>query len=697
MHVFAVHIRNFRRFSRFTFYPHHGINVIVGPNNSGKTAMLSALDLALNPDNNRFRENLVGLFDFHKGNRVEPIEVWVYLALGGTEAPELLVQFGHRVSRWLHVDKDRLKERASKIGESPFEPAIKLPMDAEAETSEGATRELLAIRFSAKWVAETGAVDSLWEIMDEAGEPRPLTADHRHAIGFILIPAHREPLKMLGFGKRTLLGKLVDDSEVANSLRSVVENIEGQKGPLTQGKSVMATLKTVKETLKDLRLLEGSESYGATLTFLTTEISALRRLLELAVGPVSQTKEPGSEDGGSDDIDGSKEEGFAVPISYQGDGVQNSILLAMLSLSRAEGQQSIVAIEEPERSLEPWRARSLFTKLAGTGASQVFITTHSPSVLAANKTADNLVVLSSRKVSRIPSKGAATEDQDISQVYVSSGSDLGADVKKEFEGLREAYSRCLFSRLVLVVEGASEIGFLPVAFDAAARIRNGPKLDSLGLELLENPEHNKKMELRVKRLGAFGKRAVVLLDHDETSKGEETTEDKMKAVANDCEAVFVWAQESILKGGKGCDLEVIVAEAVPVPRLHGAIKTIYGDPGHDIDETKWQANSKNLNKVFDQNDSVVKKLLNEYLNPVTSDFNTLDESEARLRLLGLMHEPHDIKSSRDWRRLGELIDDDLPVAVLNLYDRLRELLEDTSSPLSSKHYNLHRGEYVKLD
>lgn len=696
MHIFAVHIRNFRRFSRFTFYPHQGINVIVGPNNSGKTALLSALDLALNPDHNRFRENLVGRFDFYKGDRVEPIEVWVYLALQGTEAPELLVQFNHRVSRWLLADNGRLKERAFNLGESPFEPATKLPMDAEAESSEGTTRELLAIRFSAKWVAETGAVDPLWEVIDEAGEPRRLTADDRYAIGFVLIPAHREPLKMLGFGKRTLLGKLIEDSEVANSLRSVVEIIEGQKGPLTQGKSVTATLETVRETLKELRLLEGPEEYGATLTFLTTEISALRRLLELAVGPSSRSKEPGSGDCGSDDLAGSREEAFAVPISYQGDGVQNSILLALLSKSRSASQQSIVAIEEPERSLEPWRARSLFTKLAGSGASQVFITTHSPSVLAANKTADNLVVLSSRKVSRIPSKGATTENQDISQVQVSSGSDLAADVKKEFEGLREAYSRCLFSRLVLVVEGASEIGFLPVALDAAAKIRNGPKLDSLGLELLENPDHNRNMEVRAKRLGAFGKRAVVLLDHDEVATSTETTEDKMKTVANDCEAVFVWAQESILKGGKGCDLEVIVAEALPVARLHNAIRTIYDDPGHDIDVTTWQANSKRLNKVFDKDDPVVKKILDKYLDPVSSDFTSLDEPEARLRLLGLMHAPHDIKSSRDWRRVGELITGDLPNAVLNLYDRLRELLEDTELQSSYKHYNLYCGKYVKL-
>jgi hypothetical protein len=695
VHIFAVHIRNFRRFSRFTFYPHQGINLIVGPNNSGKTALLSALDLALNPDHNRFRENLVGPFDFYKGERVEPIEIWVYLALRGTEAPELLVRFNPRVSRWLLADNGRLKERAFNLGESPFEPATKLPMDAEAESSEGTTRELLAIRFSATWVTETGAVDPLWEVIDEAGEPRHLTADDRYAIGFVLIPAHREPLKMLGFGKRTLLGKLIDDSEVANSLRSVVEIIEGQKGPLTQGKSVTATLDTVRETLKELRLLEGPEEYGATLTFLTTEISALRRLLELAVGPSSRSKETGSEDRRGDDLADSKQEVFAVPISYQGDGVQNSILLALLSKSRSASQQSIVAIEEPERSLEPWRARSLFTKLAGTGASQVFLTTHSPSVLGANKTADNLVVLSSVAVSLAASKLRVTKDRDILQVQVCSGSDLPPDAKKEFERFHEAYARCLFSRLVLIVEGDSEMGFLPVALNAAATSRGGPRLDSLGLELFDN-SGNEDSNLRAKRLAAFGKHAAILLDHDKPVKGHKTTLDRMREAGQEADAVFVWAIESVLSGANGCDLEVVVAEGVPLKRLHKAISEIYRDPGHVIDETRWCAASS-LKKIFDKDDSAVRKILDHYLNPVSFDFNALVEPEARLRLLGLMHEPHEIKSSRDWRRLGELIDDDLPVSVLNFYDRLRELLEDTGSPSSSKHYNLYCGEYVKVD
>jgi predicted ATP-dependent endonuclease of OLD family len=42
-----IDIRNFRCFRDFTFFPRRGINLVLGENNSGKTAILEAVDMAL--------------------------------------------------------------------------------------------------------------------------------------------------------------------------------------------------------------------------------------------------------------------------------------------------------------------------------------------------------------------------------------------------------------------------------------------------------------------------------------------------------------------------------------------------------------------------------------------------------------------------------------------------------------------------
>src|SRR5438128_1750213 len=78
MYIFAVHIRDFRRFDRLTLHPNADLNFIVGANNSGKTSLLRALDLALNPAHHSYRDDLVGRFDFFRSRTDKPIEIWIY-------------------------------------------------------------------------------------------------------------------------------------------------------------------------------------------------------------------------------------------------------------------------------------------------------------------------------------------------------------------------------------------------------------------------------------------------------------------------------------------------------------------------------------------------------------------------------------------------------------------------------------------
>ena len=61
MYINKIHIQNYRNFNDFTMQFHEGLNVIVGPNNSGKTGLLYAINLLGNPSD-------VSVDDFNKNN-----------------------------------------------------------------------------------------------------------------------------------------------------------------------------------------------------------------------------------------------------------------------------------------------------------------------------------------------------------------------------------------------------------------------------------------------------------------------------------------------------------------------------------------------------------------------------------------------------------------------------------------------------
>jgi len=198
------------------------------------------------------------------------------------------------------------------------------------------------------------------------------------------------------------------------------------------------------------------------------------------------------------------------------------------------------------------------------------------------------------------------------------------------------------------------------------------------------------MEMRAVRLKSFGKQVAVLIDHDESKKGEETTQDRVKKSVAVAANTFVWCKDSILAGAHGCDLEIMIAEGTPLSNLINAIKEIYNDPGHEINKDKWKAE---YSKFLDANCDLIRAMPTDFPEPDTYQFHDIDEKVARLTLFALMHIPHSFKSSRDMRRLAELLGDTVPEAVMCLYSKLRDLLENRSKSVKSGYWDLHKGEF----
>ena len=60
MFISAIKIENFRNFKHQEINFNEGVNVIIGHNNAGKTNLLTALSLVVNPDKNK-RLHIMGL------------------------------------------------------------------------------------------------------------------------------------------------------------------------------------------------------------------------------------------------------------------------------------------------------------------------------------------------------------------------------------------------------------------------------------------------------------------------------------------------------------------------------------------------------------------------------------------------------------------------------------------------------------
>ena len=70
MYISKIRIKGYRNFKDKTIEFHEGINVIIGPNNAGKSNLLRALDLVLNTDTSK----RLTLFDFCRNCTIDELK-----------------------------------------------------------------------------------------------------------------------------------------------------------------------------------------------------------------------------------------------------------------------------------------------------------------------------------------------------------------------------------------------------------------------------------------------------------------------------------------------------------------------------------------------------------------------------------------------------------------------------------------------
>ncbi|MEU4660254.1 AAA family ATPase [Micromonospora chalcea] len=431
IHLSALRIQNFRNFIELHVTDMPGSLVVVGENGVGKTNVLHALRLALDPalpESARWLRST----DFHDslpepfgGGAEIRIEVELAGFSGDATAMALL-----RDALVPGTGGEGVRGRITYV----FRPRV-TPLGGSADSA-----------IKRKPGAPLGPDD--FEAFTFIGddESRRAVTDIRRYAGVRVFGALRDAADDLRGWRRSPLAPLLESAGVPEATLSLAAGeIEKAQRRITTGPEL--TKLSVDITARLNHLLGGRTGLQATLGLDGSDASLLLRSIRLSLGV-----------------------GRHRPVGENSLGVANvvyfTLLLEHLQRQRAARQLAgeMLAIEEPEAHLHPQLQRVLFRALLREQPGMI-VTTHSPH-LASVTPLTSLVVL------RATSAGTAA-------FTIGPAGLSDAEVRDLERYLDVTRAELVFARGVILVEGPTEQYLVP----ATARLM-GHDLDAYGISVL---------------------------------------------------------------------------------------------------------------------------------------------------------------------------------------------------------------------
>lgn len=432
MHIESVTITGFRCFgiNPVTIPFSQGLTAIVGPNASGKTAVLQAL---------------MRLFGVTRTQRtIAPSDF--YVPTTEVERPK---------SRTLTID---VRLSLPELANGSATAATVAPVFRHVRIERPGGTPLCRLRLRARWDADgtaEGAVsqDLNWiNTTDEVvrdDQASPVSPVDRGLIQLFYTPASRDAATQI----RATTGALA-----ARLLKAIEWSEDTEKAVNTASEQLMAAFgseKAIQAISESLSKRWGNLHDGDIDC--EPELSLMSRRFEQVVARIGVMfkRGPAGEDRGLDALSDGQQSLFYFALAAAVFDVERAVVTGRVKGFRAEELSSpaltLFAVEEPENHLAPYylsRILQQIRTLVETGAGQAFVSSHSPSVLG-RVLPDDV---------RYCRRDTATGVSTVLPIPMPTG-DVEAIkfVRNAFLAFPELY----FARFVLLVEGDSERIVLP--------------------------------------------------------------------------------------------------------------------------------------------------------------------------------------------------------------------------------------------
>lgn len=432
MQIVAIRLKNFQSFGpEPTELKLENLTFVLGPNGSGKTAVLEALSRMFSPV---LAQRRIRLEDFHVTDdessisNLVPEELWI----------EADIEFPEASSEEFH----------------PSVPPSFMHMALDKPDGNPQVRiRLTAIREPDDYVEEKIEYITQVEVDGSPAKRSDMTRQDRALIEVHYLPARRDPADHVSYATTSMLGRMLRSADWAQEKQSLTDLSEEITTSMRGNKAVTG----IGVQLKDMwdGVHNGSFFTDPAIEFGRGEIESVLKQITLTFSPTHS--------GGK--------LGFERLSDGQKSLLYISLVLAWQSIARRvlSGEETgfdidklrppvhtVIALEEPENSLSPHYLGRIAKQLRSAskqGDMQSIVATHAPGFLR-----------------RVPPEAIRFLRLDENRTTTVSGitlPDKQDEAAKYVREAVEAFPELYFARLVILGEGDSEQIVLPRVLSAA--------------------------------------------------------------------------------------------------------------------------------------------------------------------------------------------------------------------------------------